>query len=59
MEFDFDNLPLEDQEQIQSILMEAEEWGLEIEVNESAEKYMMEGHSPIDAFHFAYEDWIK
>jgi len=59
MEFDFEHLTKEEQEQIQSVLMEAEQWGLDMEVMETAERYINEGHSPVDAFHFAYEDWIK
>lgn len=52
-------LSIEEREEIEYLLGEASAWGLETEVKESAEKYMLEGHSIVDAYHFAFEDWIK
>jgi hypothetical protein len=53
------NLTTEEQLDIELILEEAGAWGLRYEVEQSAKQYISEGHSPVDAYHFGYEDWIK
>jgi hypothetical protein len=41
------------------ILLEASAWGLRAEVEISAEGYLSEGHSAVDSYQYAYDDWIK
>ncbi len=54
------NITIEEQMDIELILEEAGAWGLRYEVEETAKKYHHEdGHPIVDAYHFAYEDWIK
>jgi hypothetical protein len=53
------NITIEEQMDIELILEEANAWGLRTEVEQTAKSYIDEGHSPVDAYHFAYEDWIK
>jgi hypothetical protein len=54
------NITIEEQMDIEMILEEAAAWGLRAEVEQTAKKYHYEdGHPIVDAFHFAYEDWIK
>ena len=54
------NITIEEQMDIEMILEEASAWGLRTEVETTAKKYHYEdGHPIVDAFHFAYEDWIK
>lgn len=53
------NITIEEQMDIELILEEANAWGLRSEVQSTAKSYIAEGHSPVDAYHFAYEDWIK
>jgi hypothetical protein len=54
------NITIEEQMDIEMILEEASAWGLRNEVEQTAKKYHYEdGHPPVDAFLFAYEDWIK
>ena len=50
------NLTLEQKKEIELILEEASAWNVRKEVTQAAEKYIKEGHDPIDAYHFAYED---
>ena len=50
------NLTLEQKKEIELILEEASAWNVRKEVMQAAEKYIKEGHDPIDAYHFAYED---
>ena len=54
----FNNMQLttEQQQDIQTILADAKEWGVENKVKEKANKYISEGHDVIDAYHFAFED---
>jgi len=53
------NITIEEQMDIELILEEANAWGLRYEVEQSAKQFIDEGHRPVDAYHFAYEDWIK
>ena len=53
------NISVEEQMDIELILEEASAWGLRYEVEQCAKQYIDEGHSPVDSYHFAYEDWIK
>ena len=53
------NLTIEQQKDIELILEEASAWGLRYEVEHTAKQYIEDGHSPVDSYHFAYEDWIK
>jgi hypothetical protein len=53
------NITLEQKQDIEMVLEEASAWGLRIEVDTTAKQYIEEGHEPVDAYHFAYEDWIK
>jgi hypothetical protein len=53
------NITTEEQLDIELILEEAGAWGLRYEVEQTAKQYISEGHSPVDAYHFGYEDWIK
>lgn len=52
-------LTIEQQLDIELILEEANAWGLRYEVEVTAQQYIEDGHLPVDAYHFAYEDWIK
>lgn len=52
-------LTIGDLQDIELVLTEASAWGLRIEVEETAQQYIKEGQHPVDAYHFAYEDWIK
>ena len=53
------NLTIEQQKDIELILEEASAWGLRVEVDLTAKEYIKEGHQPVDAYQFAYEDWVK
>ena len=48
-----------DLQEIEMILTEASAWGLRVEVEETAEKYINEGHDVVESYHWAYGDWIK
>jgi hypothetical protein len=50
---------LEEQMDIELILKEASAYGLQIEVDETAHKFLEEGCSPIEAYQHAYNEWIK
>ena len=50
---------LEEQMDIELILTEASAWGLRIEVEQSAKQFINEGHKVVDAYQYAYEDWVK
>ena len=53
------NISVEEQMDIELVLEEASAWGLRYEVEQTAQQYIAEGHPIVDAYHFAYEDWIK
>ncbi|MEY4334045.1 MAG: hypothetical protein RLZZ196_2788 [Bacteroidota bacterium] len=53
------NITIEEQIDIELVLEEASAWGLRVEVEQTAKQYIDEGHSIVDSYHFAYEDWIK
>ena len=46
---------------IETILQDADKRGLRLEVIEDAKKYIDEGtvSDPVEAYVWAYEDWIK
>ena len=50
---------LEEYIEIELILSEANSVGLKWEVENSAKQLLEEGHAPIEAYHLAYNDWIK
>jgi hypothetical protein len=50
---------LEEQMDIELILTEASAYGLSVEVEEYAQKYLSEGCTPVEAYEFAYNEWIK
>jgi len=50
---------LEQKQDIELVLEEASAWGLRNEVELTAQEYIKDGHNVSDAYHFAYEDWIK
>ena len=53
------NLTIEEQMDIELILTEASAWGLQNEVEQSAKQFINEGHKVVDAYQYAYEDWVK
>ncbi len=53
------NLTIEEQNEIELILEEANALGLRSEVDTAAKQYIKEGHGNVDSYHYAYEDWIK
>lgn len=53
------NITIEEQMDIELVLEEASAWGLRYEVEKYAQQYIDEGHPIVDAYHFAYEEWIK
>ena len=59
MEMETNNLTTEELMDIELVLEEASAWGLRNEVELTAKQYIDEGHPTVDAYHFAYEDWIK
>jgi len=59
MKTEKENLTIGDLQEIEMILLEASAWGLRAEVEISAEEYLSEGHSAVDAYQYAYGDWIK
>jgi hypothetical protein len=50
---------LEEQLDIELILEEANAYGLRVEVEEYAQKYLSEGCTPVEAYQHAYYEWIK
>ena len=54
-----ENLTIGDLQEIEMILVEASAWGLRVEVEETAQKYIEEGHDIVESYHFAYDDWVK
>lgn len=46
-------------EEIELILVEASAYGLRAEVIEWAEKFMLEGHSELEAYQLAFDEWVK
>lgn len=54
-----EQLTLEEKQEIESILEQAEQWGVFNEVKEWAERFMKEGHSQVEAYVYAAEEWIK
>ena len=59
MKTEKENLTIGDLQEIEMILLEASAWGLRVEVEETAEKYINEGHDVVESYHWAYGDWIK
>jgi len=53
------NFSLEEQMDIELILTEASAYGMSAEVEEYAQKYLSEGCTPVEAYEFAYNEWIK
>ncbi len=49
-------LTIEEKQEIELVLEEASAWNVRKEVIQKAEKYIKDGHAPVDAYHFAYED---
>lgn len=54
-----ETLTIGDLQEIEMILLEASAWGLRVEVEETAQKYIEEGHNQVDAYQYAYSDWVK
>jgi predicted transcriptional regulator len=52
-------MTIEEQMDIELILTEAAAWGLQNEVEQSAKQFINEGHKAVDAYQYAYEDWVK
>jgi predicted transcriptional regulator len=52
-------MTVEEQMDIELILTEASAWGLQNEVEQSAKQFINEGHKIVDAYQYAYEDWVK
>jgi hypothetical protein len=52
-------LTIGDLQDIELVLTEASAWGLRVEVEETAKQYIEEGQHPVDAYHFAYNEWVK
>jgi predicted transcriptional regulator len=52
-------MTIEEQMDIELILTEASAWGLQNEVEQSAKQFINEGHKAVDAYQYAYEDWVK
>ena len=50
---------LEEQMDIELILAEASAYGLSAEVEEYAQRYLSEGCTPVEAYQYAYYEWIK
>ena len=50
---------LEEQLDIELILEEASAYGLRVEVEEYAQRYLGEGCTPVEAYQHAYYEWIK
>ena len=57
----FNMLTLEQIKSIQSILTDADEWGLKEEVEMYGMKYIRDipNIDPVEAYIYAYEDWVK
>jgi len=51
----------EDELMIETILVEADAWGLRWEVTRDAKQYLEEGTAveEVEAYIWAYEEWIK
>ena len=51
----------EDQLMIETILVEADSWGLRYEVTRDAKQYLEEGtaEDAVEAYIWAYEEWVK
>ena len=52
-------MTIEEQMDVELILTEASAWGLQNEVEQSAKQFINEGHKVVDAYQYAYEDWVK
>lgn len=54
-------LSKEQQIMVETILLEADAWGLRYEVETDAKRYLQERRDldVVDAYVWAYEDWIK
>lgn len=51
--------PLSAAEQIEEILMEANAYGLRLEVDMTAKQLVKDGYNKLDAYESAFMDWIK
>jgi hypothetical protein len=49
----------EQKQDIQMVLSDAKEWGVETQVEKKAKTYMEQGHDIVDAYHYAFEDCIN
>lgn len=49
----------EQKQDIQMVLSDAREWGVEKQVEKKAKDYIKEGHDIVDAYHYAFEDCIN
>lgn len=54
-----ETLTIGDLQQIELILLEASAVGLREEVDETAQKYINEGTPSVEAYEWAFGDWIK
>lgn len=54
-----ETLTIGDLQEIEMILLEASAWGLRVEVEETAKQYIEEGHNSVDAYQYAYAEWVK
>jgi hypothetical protein len=53
------SITVEEQMDIELILEEASAYGLRVEVEEYAQRYISEGFTPVEAYQHAYYEWIK
>jgi hypothetical protein len=53
------NITIEEQMEIELILIEASAYGMSVEVEEYAQRYLSEGCTPVEAYEHAYNEWIK
>lgn len=52
-------MTIEQQIDIELILTEASAWGLQYEVEETANQYIEDGMEIVTAYQYAYSEWIK
>jgi hypothetical protein len=50
---------MKNREEIELILIEASSYGLRQEVVETAQSYIDEGYSELDAYEMAFDEWVK
>jgi hypothetical protein len=53
------SITIDEQMDIELILEEASAYGLRVEVEEYAQRYISEGFTPVEAYQHAYYEWIK